>query len=98
MGGKRSELGEKMRQLRGRMPAPDQPPGAAGDEDDDDDDQPFGPQPGQKEGPTKNGQEMYLSPEQAGWILDSFKLGGDHRLPMGQGDRAEPKTKSRKTW
>ena len=97
LGNKRDELGEKMKQLRGRIPAPDAPPGAAGDEDDDDE-QPQGPLPGQKEGPSKDGQEMYLSPEQAGWLLDSFKLGGNHRLPMGQGDEAQPKNRPRKTW
>jgi tetratricopeptide (TPR) repeat protein len=98
MGDKKSELGEKMKQLGGRIPAPQMPPGAAGDDEDEDEDQPFGPQPGQKEGPNRQGVEIFLSPEQAGWLLDSFKLGGDRRLPMGQGDSGQPKDKPRKTW
>ena len=97
LGDKKNELGEKMKQLRGRIPAPDMPPGSAGD-DDDDEDNPFGPRPGDKEGGSKEGREITISPEQAGWILDSFKLGGDQRLPMGQGDQGNPKARPRKTW
>jgi len=97
MGDKRNELGEKLKQLRGRIPAPNMPPGSAGD-DDEDEDNPFGPRPGEKEGGTKEGKEISISPEQAGWILDSFKLGGDQRLPMGQGDQGNPKARPRKTW
>jgi tetratricopeptide (TPR) repeat protein len=91
------ELGEKLKQLRGRIPAPDMPPGAAGD-DDEDEDQPLGPEPGQKEGPSKEGQEMSLSPEQAGWLLDSYKLDSERRLPMGEGEAAKPKDRGRPTW
>ena len=93
------ELGEKLQKLKGRIPAPNMPPGAAGDEDDDED-FPFGPKPGQKEGPTKEGQQQQiaLSPEQAGWLLDGFKLDSEHRLPMGQGQTGEPRDRSRPTW
>jgi tetratricopeptide (TPR) repeat protein len=94
---KGNKLGEALKQLKGRIPAPNMPPGAAGD-DDEDDDQPFGPQPGQEEGPSKQGQEMTLSPEQAGWLLDAYKLDSERRLPMGQGPAADPKERSRPTW
>jgi len=97
MGDKTPDLGDKLRQLKGKIPAPDMPPGAAGDEEDDED-FPKGTDPAQKEGPTKEGQEMELSPEQAGWLLDAFRLDSERRLPMGQNDTAEPKDRNRPTW
>ena len=96
--GKKCQLGQKMKALKGRIPASEAPPGAAGDDEEDDDDQPLGPEPGQKEGPSKEGEEMRLSPEQAGWLLDSFKLDTERRLPMGGDQPAEPKNRSRPTW
>jgi hypothetical protein len=98
MGDKKNQLGEKLKQLKGRIPAPDMPPGAAGD-DEDDEDQPKGPRPDEKEGPTKEGEEMMtLTPEQAGWLLEGFKLDSERRLPMGQRDTGEPKERSGRTW
>ncbi|HWI59942.1 MAG TPA: hypothetical protein VNZ22_22120, partial [Bacillota bacterium] len=97
MGDKNRQLGDKLKQLKGRIPAPNMPPGAAGD-DEEEEDQPQGPKPGEKEGPSKDGQEMSISPEQAGWLLEGFKLDSDRRLPMGQQDTAEPKNRSRGTW
>jgi hypothetical protein len=97
MGDKDKELGEKLKQLKGKIPAADMPPGGAGD-DEEEDDKPNGPKEGDKEGPTKDGQEMPISPEQASWLLDGFKLDGDKRLPMGQNDTAEPKARNRPTW
>ena len=94
---KRGELGDKLKQLKGRIPGYNMPPGAAGD-DDEDEDFPFGPQPGQQEGPSQEGKEMTLSQEQAGWVLDGFKLDSERRLPMGQGPLAEPKDRNRRTW
>jgi tetratricopeptide (TPR) repeat protein len=97
MGDKNSQLGDKLKKCKGRIPGKDMPPGAAG-EDDEDDDMPFGPQPGQEEGPSKEGKEMTLSQEQAGWVLDGFKLDSERRLPMGQGEQAQPKDRNRPTW
>ena len=97
MGSKGDELKEKLKQLKGRIPAQDMPPGAAGD-DDDDDDMPNGQQQGQKEGTGKEGKEMTMSPEQAGWLLNGFKLDSEHRLPMGQESSAPPKDRSGRTW
>ena len=73
------------------------PPGAAG-EDDDDEDQPFGQKPNQKEGAAKDGQQMNMTPEQAGWLLDGFKLDSERRLPMGQNQTGQPKDRTRPTW
>lgn len=97
MGDKQEKLAEKMEQLKGRIPAPDMPPGAAGD-DEEEEDMPMGPEQGQKEGPTKEGEEMSVSPEQAGWILDGFKLDGERRLPMGDGEPTPPRDRNRPTW
>ena len=73
------------------------PPGAPGDEDEDED-QPKGPKQGEKEGPTKEGKEMTLAPEEAVWLLDGFKLDGERRLPMGQQEMTDPKKRTQKTW
>jgi tetratricopeptide (TPR) repeat protein len=97
LGDKRQELGDKMKQLKGRIPAPDMPPGAPGD-DDEEEDSPFGKGPEQKEGASRDGQEMKLSPEQAGWLLEGFKLDSERRLPMGQGKPGEPRDRNRPTW
>jgi tetratricopeptide (TPR) repeat protein len=95
---KNNELGEKLKQLRGRIPAPDMPPGAAGD-DEDDEDQPKRPRPDQKEGPSREGEEMMaLTPEQANWLLEGFRLDSERRLPMGQREMEEPKERSGRTW
>jgi len=96
-GGKCDKLGEKLKQLKGRIPADQMPPGAGGDEDEDDD-KPFGPRPDQKEGPSRDGKEIALSPEQAGWLLEGFKLDKDRRLPMGQGTEAKPRDRNGPTW
>ena len=98
MGNKNDQLGEKLKQLKGRIPAPDMPPGAAG-EDEEDEDQPNGPKPDLKEGASREGEEMMtLTPEQAAWLLEGFKLDSERRLPMGQKDTAEPRDPSRRTW
>jgi tetratricopeptide (TPR) repeat protein len=97
LGDKSQQLGEKMKQMKGKIPASQMPPGAAGD-DDEDEENPFGPKPGDKEGPSKNGEEMKLSAEQAGWLLEGFKLDSDRRLPMGEGQPGQPRDRSKPTW
>jgi len=75
MGKQEQELGEKMKQMKGKIPAPDMPPGGAGEEEEDED-FPNGKEPGQKEeGPTKEGGEIPLTPEQASWLLEAFGSG-----------------------
>ena len=90
-------MSDALKKLKGRIPNPDMPPGAAGDEEEDED-QPRGPQPAQEEGPSKEGQEMTLSQEQAGWLLDAYRLDSERRLPMGEGAPGQPKERSRPTW
>jgi hypothetical protein len=94
---KGNQLSDALKKLKGRIPAPDMPPGAAGD-DDEEEDQPLGPQLGQEERSSKEGKEMTLSPEQAGWLLDAYRLDSERRLPMGQGPAADPRDRSRPTW
>jgi hypothetical protein len=90
-------LKAKMKEMRGRIPEPNMPPGAPGDEEEDEN-QPQGPPPGVEEGPSRDGEEMQLTPEQAGWMLQSFKLDADRRLPMGQNEQAQPRDRNRPTW
>jgi len=95
---KNSGLGQKLKQLKGRIPAEQMPPGGAGDDDEEEDQMPLGTKPEQKEGPSKDGKEMFLTPEQAGWLLEGFKLDSERRLPMGWGPEAQPRDRSRPTW
>ena len=87
-----------MKQLRGKMPAPDAPPGAGEEDEEEDEEGKNGPQEGQKEGRSRDGQTIRISREEAGWILEAFKLGGDRRLPMGQGEEKKPKDQKGKDW
>src|SRR5439155_1053263 len=91
-----NKLGDKLKQLKGRIPGSQMPPGAG--QDDEDEDSLAGLPPGQKEAPSKEGKEMSLSPEQAAWLLDGFRLDSERKLPMGQSASAEPLDRSRKTW
>lgn len=94
---KKEQLGEKMKELKGRIPEEDMPPGAPGDEEEEEE-QPMGTNPGEKEAPSRDGQELNLPEDLAGWLLESFKLDAERRLPMGQDDTAEPKNRTRKPW
>lgn len=99
LGQKAAELGAAMKALRGKMPGPSPgpTPGPGGDEDEDED-APFGPQPGMQEGLGREGKEIPISPEQAGQLLDGFKLGGNARLPLTPGNENPPKDRKGKNW
>ena len=97
MGEMSKELGYKLKQLRGMIPDPLAPPGGAGD-DEEEEEQPKGPKEGQREGKGRDGEEQSMSPEEAGLLLEGFKLGGDRRLPMGQRDEGKPKDRTGKNW
>ncbi|HNQ73763.1 MAG TPA: VWA domain-containing protein [Verrucomicrobiota bacterium] len=99
MGQQRQALGELMKQLRGKIPAEDAPPGASGDEEEDEEENgQEGPRAGQQEGRTQEGKTILISREEASWILDALKLGGDRRLPMGQGDEKTSRDQKGKDW
>lgn len=92
MGKQEQELGEKMKQMKGRIPAPDMPPGGSGEEEEEDD-FPNGKEPGPKEeGPTKEGGEIPLTPEQASWLLEAFGS-GRLLLPVEATKGGNPKAK-----
>jgi len=93
----KQQLGEKMKELRGQIPDDALPPGAPGDGEEEED-FPEGPLPGMQEGPSKTGEERKMSPEEAGQILDGFRLDGERRLPMGQQEEGQPKDPNRPTW
>jgi hypothetical protein len=101
LGQQQQELGEKMEELKGRIPQENMPPGAPGDEEEEEEgDKKPTPEEmrGQQEGPTKEGREITLSPEEAAYLLDSFRLDRERKLPMGQGKEGEPRVKDRATW
>jgi Ca-activated chloride channel homolog len=74
-------LGEVLKQLKGQIPMEDMPPGAPGEDGEE-----VLPESlrGQEEAKGEEGQEMEvpLSPEEAGRLLDGYRLDGGRRLPM----------------
>lgn len=92
------QLGDKLQQLRGQIPDGAIPPGAPGEGEEEEEDMPNGLQPGMQEGASKSGEEQQMSREEAGDMLKGFRLDGDRRLPMGEGQEAPPKDPNRKTW
>lgn len=103
-------LNELLKQLKGRIPAPNMPPGAAGgDEKDEGED---GKEPGKendgvsveslkglKESLTEGGKEMEgaITSDEAARLLDGLQPDGK-LLPMGQGEQGNPRDRARKTW
>jgi tetratricopeptide (TPR) repeat protein len=104
LGGKQAELNGLLKQLKGKIPAPNMPPGAAGGKDDEEGDDGKLPTPesltGQEESDKSGGgQEMDLkiSAEQAGQLMNSIQPDGK-QLPMGQGELGQPKNHSGRIW
>jgi len=98
MAGQHQKMNDLLSQLKGRIPKENMPPGAAGD-DDDEDVQP-GLLAGQKENPSREGDQMQLplSPDEAGQILDGLSLDGSRRLLMSDKEGAPPKDKKGRDW
>ncbi len=100
LGKQKQDLGKMLSKLKGQIPAPNAPPGAAGEDGDDDE----GVQPdslaGQKENAAREGDQMPapLSPDQAGQILDGLSIDGSRRLPMGDKQSLPPKDKNGRNW
>ncbi len=96
LGEKQEDLKQKMKQLKGQIPEEDMPPGATGDDEEEEEKQ-NGPEEGQKEAASKSG-EMNLTPEQAAWLLEGYRLDSERRLPMGQNSQSDPRKKARRDW
>ena len=104
----KKEMGEKMKALKGKLPAPDAPPGGKGDGEEEDDDgdgkdddngeKPHGPMPGLEEGGGKSGKEMKMSGEAAEQMLNGLHRNGEKRMPMGMGEEGKPKDPKRPNW
>ncbi len=110
MAGQAGRLKDLLAQLKGKIPAPNMPPGApGGDDKDDGDDGKDGKKDGDgttvesltgmKEGETDGGKEMgrTLSADEAARLLDGLQPDGK-LLPMGQGELGKPKDRKGKTW
>jgi hypothetical protein len=99
LGKKQQQLADKMKKCKGQIPAPNMPPGAAGDEDEDER-IPSGKEQGQEEAGNRDKDEKTgMTAEQAAWLLESFKLDSERRLPMTEATRAQqPRDRSKPTW
>jgi hypothetical protein len=99
------ELDGLLKQLKGKIPAPNMPPGASGGEEDEDGDDGKKPSPeslsGLKEGEKNGGggQElgMKISAEQAGQLMNGIQPDGK-QLPMGQNETGTPQNGSGRIW
>ena len=98
LAGQHQQMNNLLGQLKGRIPKENMPPGAAGD-DDDEDIQPDS-LAGQKENPTRAGDQMQIpiSPDVAGQILDGLSLDGSRRLPMGDKEGTPSNVKKGRDW
>ena len=103
-GGKQFQLNKLMKDLKGKIPAPNMPPGAPGGEEDEDGDDGKKPSPESLSGMEESdrgggGQEMDLriSPEQAGQLINGLQPNGK-QLPMGQGEPGQPKNRTGRVW
>ncbi len=98
LGQRSREMEERLKQLKGQIPEPLMPPGAAGDDEEEEGGRSTEPKPGDKEAESRDGKEMSLSPEEAGWLLEGFKLDRQRRLPMGQSDPGQQEDRKQRYW
>ncbi len=98
LGDKKDQLGKMMSKLKGQMPGFQAPPGGPGDGDDEDT-TPIS-LAGEKEGPSREGNEqsVQISPDQAAQILDGLRLDGGRRLPMDGTQEAKPQDSKHRNW
>ena len=93
------KLKAKMKKLKEMMPEQQkQQCENPGDEDEDEEGKPRLPKEGEMEGPSKDGHEIPLTPEEAGRMLEAMRLDGNRKLPVGAGDSTPPKGRTGKQW
>ena len=97
MAGAQAKLNELLQKLKGRIPAPNMPPGAPGEEGEEE--MPESLKGLKEQGQTEGGKEMEmpLSPDEAARLLDGIQPDGK-LLPMGQGEQGKPRDRKGKTW
>ena len=94
-----NKLKEKMKKLKELMPEQQkQQCENPGEEEEDEEGKPRLPKEGEMEGPSKDGHEIPLSPEEAGRMLEAMRLDGNRKLPVGAGDSTPPKGRTGKQW
>jgi tetratricopeptide (TPR) repeat protein len=95
-------LHQKLKKMKEKMQGDPGQQFKGGEEDDDDEDEgkpPKEPKPGEKEGPSKDGKEKQLTPEEAEGLLGMLRLDANRKLPLGVSDTATPKDlKNRRDW
>ncbi len=104
--GQKDQLGKMLSKLKGKIPAPDAPPGGKGEGEEDEDGSGKGdvkPESlaGKEENAGREGEEMQapLSPVQAGQMLDGLPVDTGKRLPMGGDKQGAPaKDKNGRNW
>jgi hypothetical protein len=93
---KKSELQGKLGQLKKLIPKDRLQQCQNGEEDEEDEEeQPKEPKAGQQEAKPKEGQERLIGPEEAMRLLESLKLDGNRKLPMGLEQTGDPKDRDR---
>ena len=100
MGGKKKDLKQRMDALKKKMPdgAMKQDDGEEEDDDEDSKKPPKEPKAGDQEKDNKEGKRMELTWEEAVRLLDSLKLDGNRKLPMGDKETGTPKDRRGKDW
>ena len=100
MGGKKKDLKQRMDALKKKMPdgAMKQDDGEEEDDDEDSKKPPKEPKAGDQEKENKEGKRMELTWEEAMRLLDSLKLDGNRKLPMGDKETGTPKDRHGKDW
>lgn len=97
----RESLRQKMAELKKRMPEDMKSKCTKGEEDEDEDDKdkpPKEPQQGQQEAKQREGQERFLTPEEAARLLEMLRLDTNRKLPLGMNDTATSKDRARRDW
>lgn len=99
MEGQREELRQKLKKLKGKIPQELAPPGGGGEDDEEQEgEKPKEPKAGMKEGPSKDGKERQLTPEEAERLLGMLRLDTNRKLPLGMGNTGEKKDVKRRDW